>query len=130
MKQLTLIHMRALLDLTQTEFGMKYNIPMRTIQNWETGARACPRYVLSLLQRCVLEDYVAEHGPIPAYIVIGSQYMVADYDEYEVLETCDDIQTARDKAYQWQVKAYIVEIIPGLDYLTEEYLAEDYSPVK
>lgn len=49
--------MRKLLNETQPEFSEHYGIPYRTIQNWETGSRIPPDYVLALLERCVLEDY-------------------------------------------------------------------------
>ena len=42
--------------LSQTAFGKKYGIPMRTIQNWENGVTEAPEYVISLLERAVVED--------------------------------------------------------------------------
>ncbi|MCC8101628.1 MAG: helix-turn-helix domain-containing protein [Clostridiales bacterium] len=53
---LTIKEMRSLLGLTQAEFGAKYNIPIRTIEDWERGVRTPPQYVLELLGRCALED--------------------------------------------------------------------------
>ncbi len=49
--------MRLLLGETQSEFAKRYNIPFRTIQNWETGDRTPPRYILELLERNVKEDF-------------------------------------------------------------------------
>ena len=38
-------------DLTQTEFGQRLGgIPLRTIQNWESGVRECPDYALFLIK--------------------------------------------------------------------------------
>ena len=48
--------MRKLLGLSQAAFGEKYNIPARTIQDWESGRRQAPVYVLELLERAVIED--------------------------------------------------------------------------
>ncbi|MCD8075103.1 MAG: helix-turn-helix domain-containing protein [Lachnospiraceae bacterium] len=45
---MTIKEMRSLLGLTQAEFGTKYNIPTRTIEDWERGARTPPQYVLEL----------------------------------------------------------------------------------
>lgn len=43
--------------LTQTEFGQRLGgIPLRTIQNWENGERACPPYVLELIRFRVEHD--------------------------------------------------------------------------
>lgn len=54
---MTIREIRALTGLSQKEFGEKYHIPMRSIQNWEGGQRACPEYVIYLLERVVKEDY-------------------------------------------------------------------------
>ena len=45
--------MRRLLGDTQSEFAARYNIPFRTVQNWETGVRTPPEYLM-----CLLEDRV------------------------------------------------------------------------
>jgi len=42
--------MRTQLGDTQSEFAMRYGIPFRTIQNWETGVRKPPEYIKSLLE--------------------------------------------------------------------------------
>ena len=43
--------------LTQTEFGQRLGgIPLRTIQNWESSARACPPYVMELIRYRVEHD--------------------------------------------------------------------------
>ena len=52
--------MRKLLVLSQAAFGKKYNIPVRTIEQWESGRRKAPIYVLELLERVVTEDSEAE----------------------------------------------------------------------
>jgi hypothetical protein len=52
--------MRKLLGLSQAAFGKKYNIPVRTIEQWESGRRKAPIYVLDLLERVVTEDSEAE----------------------------------------------------------------------
>ena len=52
--------MRKLLRLSQSAFGERYNIPVRTIQDWESGRRKAPRYVLELLERVVKEDVDSE----------------------------------------------------------------------
>ncbi len=50
--------MRAELGDTQSKFADRYHIPFRTIQNWETGVRKPPEYIVSLLERQVKEDLV------------------------------------------------------------------------
>ena len=50
--------MRARLGDTQSEFAFRYNIPFRTVQNWETGVRKPPEYMLEFLAKRVQEDLV------------------------------------------------------------------------
>ncbi len=50
--------MRNQLGDTQSEFAARYNIPFRTIQNWETGLRKPPEYIVQLLEHRVQADLV------------------------------------------------------------------------
>nr|DAM94883.1 MAG TPA: putative transcriptional regulator [Caudoviricetes sp.] len=49
---------RSFSGLSQQAFSDKYKIPKRTIENWESGKRNPPEYVISLLERAVKEDYI------------------------------------------------------------------------
>ena len=53
---MTIREMRNRLGDTQSEFAARYGIPFRTIQNWETGKRIPPDYVINLLQMRVDVD--------------------------------------------------------------------------
>ncbi len=48
--------MRIALGDTQSEFAARYNIPFRTIQNWETGMRTPPEYIIDLLKHRISAD--------------------------------------------------------------------------
>lgn len=48
--------MRTLLGISRAEFSRKYKIPIRTLEDWESGRREPPTYVLNLLERVVVED--------------------------------------------------------------------------
>lgn len=50
--------MRIMLGDTQSEFASRYGVPFRTIQNWESGIRTPPSYVLDLLGQRIREDLV------------------------------------------------------------------------
>ena len=41
---------RKKLNMTQTEFGNLWGIPLRNIQHWELGTRKPPEYVLTLIK--------------------------------------------------------------------------------
>ena len=55
--------MRNSLGDTQSEFAQRYNIPFRTIQNWEAGVRIPPKYIVDLLEGRVRAD-LANKKPI------------------------------------------------------------------
>ena len=50
--------MRRRLGDTQSEFAARYDIPFRTVQNWETGIRKPPEYMMNLLEHRIREDLV------------------------------------------------------------------------
>lgn len=50
--------MRKQLGDTQSEFAARYRIPFRTVQNWETGVRKPPEYIVDLLAQRTKEDLV------------------------------------------------------------------------
>ena len=50
--------MRTRLGNTQAEFAARYNIPFRTVQNWETGVRRPPEYILVLLENQIKADLI------------------------------------------------------------------------
>lgn len=52
-KDMTIKDLRLLLNCTQKEFAKKYNIPARTLEDWEYGRRNCPAHVELQLQRAV-----------------------------------------------------------------------------
>lgn len=37
-------------NLSQTEFAHKFEIPLRTVQNWATNKRNPPDYILKLIE--------------------------------------------------------------------------------
>ena len=53
---MTIREMREYLNLSRAAFSRIYKIPIRTLENWESGERTPPDYLLYLLERAVLED--------------------------------------------------------------------------
>ncbi|MBQ6431644.1 MAG: helix-turn-helix domain-containing protein [Oscillospiraceae bacterium] len=65
---MNLREMRTQLGDTQSEFAARYNIPFRTVQNWETGLRKPPEYILKLLESRIREDLVnRKTAALPKY---------------------------------------------------------------
>ena len=60
--------LRQRLGITQNEFAERYHIPFRTIQNWETGTRKPPEYIIELLGEKVSLDLInRKTSVLPAY---------------------------------------------------------------
>ena len=52
-----ILQIRKRTGLSQAKFCEKYEIPKRTLENWEQGSRECPEYLCNLLDRVVTEDF-------------------------------------------------------------------------
>ena len=52
-----ILELRNRYNLTRADIEKKYDIPQRTLYNWETGLRKCPDYVVNLLERTMTYDY-------------------------------------------------------------------------
>ncbi|MBR1508433.1 MAG: helix-turn-helix domain-containing protein [Eubacterium sp.] len=63
---MTIREIRKLSGLSQNKFADYYEIPRRTLQNWEslspTSHHSCPEYLLKLLERAVKEDFGKGNG--------------------------------------------------------------------
>lgn len=47
---MTFKELRELSGMNKTEFGQYFDLPYRTLQNWEYGERNCPVYLLKLME--------------------------------------------------------------------------------
>lgn len=54
---MTVKEIRKITGLSQAAFAAKYEIPTRTVEDWEAGARKPAPYLVKLLERAVCEDY-------------------------------------------------------------------------
>lgn len=79
------IRLRKMTGRSQTAFGKRYDIPMRTIQNWENGVSVPPEYVLGLLSRAVNDD-VRDPWAI----------VVADREAGIIIEEVDSVEEGMD----------------------------------
>ena len=51
---------RKILRISRAAFSRKYNIPIRTLEDWDAGKKNPPDYVLDMLERIVNEDKEGE----------------------------------------------------------------------
>jgi DNA-binding transcriptional regulator YiaG len=47
---MTIKELRTASKLSRHQFAEYFNIPYRTLQNWELGTRECPQYLLDLME--------------------------------------------------------------------------------
>ena len=55
-KRMNTVEIRAILGISRAEFSRRYEIPVRTLENWDSGVRTPPDWLLKLLERVVRED--------------------------------------------------------------------------
>ena len=48
--------------MTRKQFAEYFNIPYRTIQNWELGLRKCPDYLLELMEYKLRNEGIKKEG--------------------------------------------------------------------
>ena len=54
---MTIKEIRTMTGLTQKDFAEFYEIPKRTLEDWEAERRIPAPYIIKLLERVVSEDY-------------------------------------------------------------------------
>ena len=42
--------------ITQTELSRKYDIPLRTVQDWHAGRRTPPAYVVNMIEKLLAKE--------------------------------------------------------------------------
>lgn len=103
---MTIKEMRETLGLTQELFAKRYNIPKRTIENWESGKRKPPSYVLDMLENSVKHHIPRSKEEIMSLplTVIDLKYMCEmiikqGYGEKSVLLSNDTEETGYHGMY-------------------------------
>ena len=56
MEMKTIKEIREYSGLSRAEFSRIYDIPVRTLEDWESGKRTAPPYMMNMLRRIVIED--------------------------------------------------------------------------
>ena len=53
--------------MTRPEFAKEFEIPYRTVQDWELGNRKCPEYLLKLIEYKLKNEEEKKNSP---YILV------------------------------------------------------------
>ena len=89
---------RNLSGLSRVAFSKKYDIPLRTLENWDAGVKPPKDYTLNLLERAVREDARAKKR----YSIINMSFEDYEKEERQALKGCysfdyDYVATSDDK---------------------------------
>lgn len=49
-KKMKIKELRKLTGMSQSQFADYFNIPIKTVQNWETDRRKCADYIVDLIE--------------------------------------------------------------------------------
>jgi len=72
---------RDLLGISRAEFSRKYGIPIRTLENWDSGTRKAPEWILVLLERIAKEDKIMDNKPFTKENLMQSGLSEDDADK-------------------------------------------------
>lgn len=62
MPEKTFKEVRKLSGMTQKEFAEYFEIPKRTIEDWDRGASKCPVYLLNLIEYKLKNENITNEG--------------------------------------------------------------------
>lgn len=104
--------MRNQLGDTQSEFASRYGIPFRTIQNWETGTRKPPEYIINFIKQRINLDlinhksyFLPKYNPKKKDLPKRSDF-VGSFSWLKAVQGClgSDVVFALDEALMCQEK--------------------------
>ena len=70
MQTLTIKNLRSLANMTQVQFSDYLDIPLTTIQNWESNSgnkRECKPYIINLIKEKLINDGVIKEEDIEKF---------------------------------------------------------------
>ncbi len=68
-------NLRKKTKMSRVAFAQKYNIPLRTLEDWEYERRRCPEYVFEMIERCV------RHDILPIYFCVFRKKHINKFDK-------------------------------------------------
>lgn len=109
---MNITEMRNYIGVSRAEFSRRYNIPIRTLESWESEVRTPPEYVLQLLEESVrrtdivevtfMYDTLLQEGKIhPLFKDLDDQYG-ADQAAYKTVLNIVDRFRERYPNCEWE----------------------------
>lgn len=116
----TIKDLRHLTGLSQAKFCQKYDIPLRTLQDWELGRRNAADYFVKLLYRVVMED-IKKEEEMESKIWYA---VMRDREDNDWGYGSFDLEEAKKMARNMGGDAYIVVIDDGDDPVAIEEITD------
>ena len=85
---------REMAGLSRAEMSRKYNIPIRTLENWEAGVNEAPDYTVDLLARVALEDS-KKYEEIKFFVVETKDNVGDEWDCLSITKITEAIKGAQ-----------------------------------
>lgn len=111
--------------MSRAEFSRKYQIPVRTLEEWDADRRDPSKWVMDLLARVVIEDKFKNTARLKEYVVA----VVSQTDTWEttytnsftdaVIEAKHELRNARDGE---TVELRIYDTLDDVDYYTIDFI--------
>ena len=94
MKLENLKETRKAMKIKQKDFAKKYNIPIRTLQNWENGITEPPPYILWMIDYIMILENECEH------MKSGQMLLGQSKEQNEEPKSEDSTETVRKKIFK------------------------------
>lgn len=120
-------------DMTQTAFAKKFDIPLRTVQNWVGGQRQCPEYVRKMMETILKNEKEEKKMMVQFEAGNGVNYLKGESKDLSVYAECEVPEDASDDYGYITMRDAILEKLTEDEKKTitfwydgqEQYLAED-----
>lgn len=95
---MNITEMRNYIGVSRAEFSRRYNIPIRTLESWESEVRTPPEYVLQLLEESVRRTDIVE-------VTFMYDTLLQEGKIHPLFKDLDD-QYGDEPVPEWLIKKY------------------------
>ena len=103
---ITIKEARLQAGLTQRQFAERYDIPIRSLEDWESNRRKPPVYVVNLILRCLEIDFGID---LKEQSASDAQSFILTYSDGTPLSTRDEMFVRTEKEAKKKIELIKVE---------------------
>lgn len=101
---------RKMSGLKRAEFCRRYNIPLRTMEDWEAGKSTPAEYVAALLERAVRQDFGLPHTYYVVQSYMGDEWTICKTENiFEARQASQDAHCREGETTEIRLYAADVE---------------------